>query len=215
MTIYNTPLQKKDLDREIVEFNLSSPTIVHFTYGGGLKGGMDPVETLESRSKKHRIETSTQDMEQEHSTQETAPKFLMVQPGPREGNLEDNAGTLSNQVDVIKQFGKEVNCLQIGIIKFTDSNLINSVIQSLLRANYPLDTSNLESELALAIESLNDTTTTQFVGDTEMKEGILYIPLTEPITIGPRRTDSTYPFTIQFKYRAKNQRIKYIRIQGA
>ena len=79
-----------------------------------------------------------------------------------------------------------------------------------------MDTSDLESELASAIESLNDTATTQFVGDTEMKEGIIYILLTESITLlGPRKTDSTYPFNIQFKYRAKNQRVKYIRVQGA
>ena len=214
LRIHNTPIQQKDLDREIVEFDLSPPIIVNFTYGG-LKGGGDPEETLESQSKKHRIEASTQEMEQDQPTQSPTPRFLMVHPGPREGNIETNASTLSKQVEIVRQFGKEVNCLQIGIIKFTDSTLINNVIQSLIKANYPLDTSDLESDLAAAIESLNDTATTQFVGDTEMKEGIIYIPLTESILLGPRKTDSTYPFNIQFKYRAKNQRVKYIRVQGA
>ena len=214
MTIHNIPIQRKDLDRELEDFDLTPPIIVHFNYGG-LKGGGDPEETLESLHKKHRIEPSTQEMEQDQPTQRSTPKFLMVHPGPREGNIETNASTLSNQVEVVREFGKVVNCLQIGIIKFTDSTLISNVIQSLIKANYPLDTSDLESELASAIESLNDTATTQFVGDTEMKEGIIYIPLTESIRLGPRKTDSTFPFTIQFKYRAKNQRIKYIRVQGA
>ena len=97
-----------------MEFDLTPPTIVHFNYGG-LRGGGDPEETLESLPKKHRIETSTQEMEQNQSSQSSTPKFLMVHPGSREGNIETNASTLSKQVEVVRQFGKEVNCLQIGI----------------------------------------------------------------------------------------------------